>query len=173
MVATLLSLALAATLPARAQDDLQAKAEQAVSNFKSADPTLTNFFAKSAGYVILPTVAEGGFVVGAEHGKGFLYEKGKITGKVSLTEMSVGAQVGGGTFSELVFLETAAAVQTLKDGKCEMDAQAKAVVAASGAAASAKFQQGVAVFALPKTEAMIKAVIGGQKFKFEALSPAK
>ena len=48
-----------------------------------------------------------------------------------------------------------------------MDAQAKAAVAASGASVNAKYQQGVAVFTLPKSEAMVKAAVGGQKFKFE------
>ena len=169
LLATLPALVLAGTLTTHAQDGLKAKAEQAVANFKLADPSLTNLFAKAAGYAILPTVTEAGFIIGAEHGKGFLYEQGKVTGKVSLTEVSVGAQAGGGTFSELVFLETPEAVKKFKDGKCEMDAEAKATIAAEGAAASAKFAQGVVVFALPQTEAMVKAVIGGQKFKFEPI----
>lgn len=46
---------------------------------------------------------------------------------------------------------------------------AKANVAASGAAANAKYEQGVAVFTLPKSGAMVAAAIGGQKFKFEPL----
>jgi lipid-binding SYLF domain-containing protein len=148
---------------------LNAEAEQAVARFKATDPSLTNFFAKASGYVVLPTVTEGGFIIGADHGKGFLYENGKVTGKVSLTGVSVGAQVGGGTFSEIVFLETADAVKRLKEGKCEMAAQAQAVVAASGASANAKYQQGVAAFTLPKSAAMVKAAVGGQKFKFEPI----
>src|SRR5262245_7040947 len=135
LLATLTTLTLAEALTARAQDALKAKAEQAIAAFKAKDPSLTNFFAKAAGYVILPTVTEAGFIIGAEHGKGFLYEKDKVTGTVSLTEVSVGAQAGGGTFSELVFLETPDTVQNLKAGNCELDAQAKAVFAASGASA--------------------------------------
>jgi lipid-binding SYLF domain-containing protein len=163
---------LAPTRVSRAADDdkkLEADAKQAVANFKLADPGLTNFFSKAIGYAILPTVAEGGFIVAAEHGKGLVYEKGKLIGKSSLTEVSVGAQVGGGVFSEIVFFETAAALDNFKQGKCEMSAGAKATVAASGAAVNAKYQQGVAVFTLPKSGAMVAAAIGGQKFKFQPI----
>ena len=43
---------------------------------------------------------------------------------------------------------------------------AKASVAASGVAANAKYDQGIAVFTLPKAGAMVAAAVGGQKFKF-------
>ena len=56
-----------------------------------------------------------------------------------------------------------------KQGKCEMSVTVKANAAASGVSANAKYQQGVAVFTLPKTGAMVAAAIGGQKFKFEPI----
>ena len=164
--AALLTLALAATTTARAED-LKAKAEEAVQNFKLADPSLTNFFAKAAGYVILPSVGEGGFIIGAQRGDGLVYEAGKVTGKVTMTEISVGAQAGGGKFSELIFFETAKALKDFKEAKYQMSAGAKASVAASGVAANAKYDQSVAIFTLPKSGAMVSAAVGGQKFKFE------
>jgi lipid-binding SYLF domain-containing protein len=166
--AALLALALASTITARAED-LKAKAEEAVQNFKLADPTLTNFFNKAVGYAILPSVGEGGFIIGGEHGDGLVYEKGKVTGKVTMTEISIGAQVGGGKFSEVIFFQTAAALKSFKKDKYEMSADAKASLAASGAAANAKYQQGMAVFTLPKSGAMVAAAVGGQKFEFKPL----
>jgi len=168
IVATLVAVALVSAKTARAEDE-PAKAQAAVANFKLADPGLKTFFANSAGYVILPSIGEGGFIVGGEHGHGLLYEKGKPTGKVTLTEVSVGAQVGGGSFSEVIFFETQAALNSFKTTKYEMSAAAKATVAASGAAANAKYDQGIAVFTLPKSGAMVAAAVGGQKFKFEPL----
>lgn len=164
----LLALALASTLTVRAED-LTAKAQEALTNFKLADPTLTNFFAKAAGYAILPGVGTGGFIIGGAHGDGLLYEKAKLVGKVSMSEVSIGAQVGGGSFAEIIFFETPAALQAFKSATWEMSAKAKANVAASGAAANAKYDQGVAVFTLPKSGAMVAAAVGGQKFKFEAI----
>ena len=73
-LAALLTLALAATT-ARAED-LKARAEEAVQNFKLADPGLTTFFTKSAGYAILPSVGEGGFIIAGERGDGLVYAKG-------------------------------------------------------------------------------------------------
>lgn len=47
-----------------------------------------------------------------------------------------------------------------------MAASAKASMVASGVAANARYDQGVAVFTLPQSGAMVKAAVGGQKFKF-------
>jgi|ERR1017187_121340 lipid-binding SYLF domain-containing protein len=168
ILAALLVVALASTLAARAED-LAAKSQEALANFKLADPTLTNFFAKAAGYAILPGVGEGGFIFGGEHGDGLVYQQDKLVGKVTMSEVSIGAQVGGGSFSEIIFFQTKSALQTFKTSKWEMSAKAKANVAASGVAENAKYEQGVAVFTLPKTGAMVAAAVGGQKFKFEAI----
>jgi lipid-binding SYLF domain-containing protein len=166
--AALLSLALASTLTARAED-LKAKSEEAIQNFKTTDPTMTNLFASAAGYAILPGVGEGGFIFGGAHGDGLVYEKGKLVGKVSMSEFSVGAQIGGGSFAEVIFFETPATLKTFEQSNWEMSAKAKASLAASSAAAHAKYEQGVAVFTLPKAGAMVAAAVGGQKFKFEAI----
>jgi lipid-binding SYLF domain-containing protein len=164
----LLVVVLASTLTVHAED-LEAKTREALANFKLADPTLTNFFATAAGYAILPGVGEGGFIIGGEHGDGLVYQKDKLVGKVTMSEVSVGAQVGGGSFAEIIFFETKSALQTFKTAKWEMSGEAKANVAASGVAENAKYEQGVAVFTLPKSGAMVAAAVGGQKFKFKAL----
>lgn len=164
----LLALALAATTTARAED-LKVKADEAIQNFNLADPSMTNFFSKAVGYVILPSVGEGGFIIAGQHGDGLVYQKGKVTGKVTMSEISIGAQVGGGKFSEVIFFETKAAMKAFKQAEFQMGAAVKASVAASGVAANAKYDQGVAVFTLPLSGAMVSAAVGGQKFKFEAL----
>jgi lipid-binding SYLF domain-containing protein len=107
-VAALLALALAVTVPVRA-GDLKAASGQAIQNFKLADPGLTRFFENSAGYVVLPSVGEGGLIIGGQRGDGLVYQKGKVIGKVTMTEISIGAQAGGGQFSEVIFYETNAA----------------------------------------------------------------
>ena len=164
-IAALLALMLTTAFTARAAD-LKAKSAEAMQNFKAADPGLTRFFTHSAGYAILPSVGEGGLIIGGEHGDGLVYEKGKVTGKVTLSEISLGAQAGGGKFSEVIFFETKAALRNFEQTEYEMSAAAKASIAASGVAANAKYDQGVAVFTLPQSGAMVKAAVGGQKFKF-------
>jgi len=153
----------------QAADDLQIESQQAVTNFVKADSSLQKFFADSAGYAVFPNVGKGGFVVGGAHGKGLVYEKGKAIGHASLTQASIGAQVGGQTFAEVIFFETPTALEDFKSGKFEMSAEVSAVAAKEGVAAAAKYKDGIAVFALPKKGLMAQASVGGQKFKFEPI----
>mgnify|MGYP001570072679 CR=1 FL=1 len=50
-----------------------------------------------------------------------------------------------------------------------MSAQVSGGVAAEGVSANAKYEQGVAVFTLPRSGLMGEASIGGQKFKFRPI----
>jgi hypothetical protein len=68
-----------------------------------------------------------------------------------------------------MIFETASAVERFKESEYSMNAAVKAAVAASGAALNAKYEQGVAVFTLPKSGAMVQVAAGGQKFKFEPI----
>ena len=53
----------------------------------------------------------------------------------------------------------------------EMSAELSAVAAAEGSSKAAKYKQGVAVFTLAKKGLMVQASIGGQKFKYEPMTP--
>jgi len=152
---------------AQAAEDLQGDAQQAVADFKKADPGMATFFNEAAGYVVFPGVGKGGFVVGGARGKGVVYETNRITGRATMTQASIGAQAGGQTFAEVIFFENPAALNDFKSGKFEMSADISAVAASEGASKSAKYKKGVAVFTLPKKGLMVQASVGGQKFKFE------
>jgi lipid-binding SYLF domain-containing protein len=156
-------------LTSRAAEDLKVEAQQAIADLIKADSSLKKFFDDSAGYAIFPSVGKGGLIIGGARGKGLVYEKGKIIGEATMTQATIGAQVGGQTFTEVIFFETPAALQDFKESKFEMSAEISAVVAAEGAAKAAKYQQGVAVFTLPKSGLMVQAAVGGQKFKFEPI----
>ncbi|WP_040548098.1 lipid-binding SYLF domain-containing protein [Pedosphaera parvula] len=163
---------MAVTLTARAADeaDLKTEVNNAIARFKEADPGISTLFQTSAGYAVFPSVGKGGLVIGGAHGKGLVFEKGKAVGEVTLTEASIGAQVGGQVFSEVIFFETPAVLEDFKTGKFTMDATINGVVAAEGVEKSAKFQNGVEVFVLPKTGLMGQAAVGGQRFKFRPLT---
>jgi lipid-binding SYLF domain-containing protein len=156
-----------------ADEDLPAECKQAIADFQKADSTLQTFFTNSAGYAVFPGVGKGGFVVGGARGKGLVFEANKAVGKATMTQASIGAQVGGQEFAEVIFFETPAALEDFKAGKFEMSAEVSAVAAAEGASKAAKYKHGVAVFTLPKKGLMVQASIGGQKFKYEpqALQP--
>jgi lipid-binding SYLF domain-containing protein len=162
-------MAVSLTSTVRAEEDIQSEAQQAIDSFQKADSSLKQYFDSGAGYVVFPSVGKGGFVIGGARGKGVLYDKGKAIGRATLTQASIGAQAGGQSFAEVIFFETPHALEDFKSGQFEMSADVSAVAAAEGASKSAKYKNGVIVFALPKKGLMVQASVGGQKFKYEPL----
>lgn len=142
------------------------EAQQVVANFKQTDPGIDRFLTSSPGYVVFPSVGKGGLIVGGAHGTGVLFEKGKAVGKAALNQVTVGAQVGGQSYSEIIFFQTPAAVNDFKKGNFELAAQMSAVAIRAGASADANYMNSVAVFTQAKGGLMAEASVGGQKFSF-------
>lgn len=174
ILALLLTLALAGCASApdtRAEaTTLEADADQAIRAMTRKDPTLEPLLARSAAYVVFPTVGEGGFVAGAAIGTGVLYENDLPVGYVTLNEGSLGAQVGGQAFTELIVFRDREEVIDLRDGDFSLTADAGATIVQSGAAASATFDSGTAVFVDNEAGAMLEASVGGQALEFEPRS---
>ena len=166
-------LGFALTVPTtRAEDEqkqMAADVKQAIEAFQSADSGMKKLFESAQGYVVFPNVGKGGLVFGGAHGNGLVFEKGKLIGKASLTAVTVGAQIGGQAFSEVIFFENTNALAQFKESKLEMSAQLSAVAAAEGASQNAKYVSGVMIFTKVKSGLMAEASVGGQKFKFEAI----
>ena len=152
--------------PAKGEQEMKA-AEETIANFKEKDPGMKRFFDSAYGYAVFPTIGKGGLVLGFAHGEGLVYERGKIVGKVTLAQATVGAQIGGQSYSEIIFFHDKVALDNLKDSKLKFAAQASAIAVTAGASADAAYEGGVAVFTLPKGGLMAEATIGGQEFKFE------
>lgn len=169
LIVTFAVAAAFAVSTARAAAD-RSDCDQALSNFKSADPTLQGVIDSSAGYVVFPNVGKGGFIVGGAHGKGCVFEKGQLIGRATMTQGSVGAQIGGQSFSELIVFQSSTALDNFKSGKFEMSAGVSAVAVKTGASQAAKYTEGVAVFTMAKKGLMAEAAVGGQKFKFEPMT---
>jgi lipid-binding SYLF domain-containing protein len=157
--------------PAFARADATVKeAKSAVTAMKNADPGLKKFFDHSVGYAVFPSVGKGGLVVGGAGGSGIVFQKGKAVGTTTLSQITVGAQVGGQAYSEIIFFETAETLAAFKKGEWTMAAQVSAVMLKSGASADAAYKEGVAVFTLSKGGAMAEASVGGQKFSFKPMN---
>ena len=149
-------------------DEYHEKAQVALNAFKEEDPKIESFIAKAAGYVVIPTVGKGGIGIGGARGKGVLYEGGAVTAIVTLSQLSIGFQWGGQAYSEFIFFEDAATLETFKQGNFELNAQASAVAVTAGVSADAAFKGGMAIFTHAKGGLMYEAAVGGQKFKVEA-----
>jgi len=151
----------------------QKHARQAVGELERADPGLTRLFEGAAGYAVFPTVGKGAVGVGGAHGEGVVYEKGRAVGETTLTQLTVGLQLGGQAYTEVIFFETDKSLADFKKGEFAMAAQVSAVIAAAGASANAKYVEGVSVFTLAKGGLMAEASVGGQKFSYQAFAKPK
>ncbi len=166
------ALTLGSARPTAADDPVK-EARETIDVFKKADPGIARFFNGAAGYAVFPTVGKGAIGIGGAGGSGVLFEKGNPVGKTSLAQVTIGLQLGGQAYSEVVFLETAAALTDFKKGNFALAAQVSAVAAAAGASANAKYANGVAVFTVAKAGLMYEASVGGQKFGYEPFGKKK
>jgi len=154
------------------RDVLVRRAEDTIERFRQEDSGLDHFFSSSVAYAVFPTVAKGAVGIGGAHGQGVLYEAGTMTGYCDLTQGSIGFQLGGQGYSEIIFFRSKRAVGNFKRGTFEFAAQASAVAVHAGASADANYEAGVAVFTMPKSGLMYEASIGGQSFDFVPASAA-
>lgn len=150
-------------------DKLKADVTETINLFKKTDSGIDKFFTQSQGYAILPKVGKGAVGIGAAHGKGLVFEKDKLVGEASMTQVTIGFQLGGQAYAEAIFFETTESFNRFKEGRFAVSAQASAIAAAEGAAAHARYEQGVAIFTFPQGGLMFEASVGGQKFTFKPL----
>jgi lipid-binding SYLF domain-containing protein len=150
-------------------------------------PVVQPFFENAYGYAIFPIVGKAGIVVGAAYGKGKVYRGERLTGTARLYKATIGFQLGGQVFSEIIFFEDKRVYDEFASGNFEFDAAASAVVItaavqtkigtqgvtggasagpATGIQGRTKYSRGMAVFVHIKGGLMFEAAIGGQKFSF-------
>jgi lipid-binding SYLF domain-containing protein len=144
------------------------------------------FFHNSYGYAVFPTIGQGGITVGGAYGRGRVYAHGAYVGDTSMTQLSVGAQLGGQAYSQIIFFQDKRAFDEFTKGNFEFGADVGAVAitaaaggsagttgasaAASGGMKDAKtaghYYKGAAVFTIVKGGAMYQATLNGQKFRY-------
>jgi lipid-binding SYLF domain-containing protein len=169
-----MALAVAGAAHADSDQELLTESAQIKASFRHTDPGLARFFEHAAGYAIFPGVGKAGIGIGGAHGSGILYDHaGHAIGRTTLNQVSVGAQLGGQEYAEIIFFETPAALQKFKTGNFAFSAAVSAVALKSGASMNARYNDGVAVFTATKAGLMLEASVGGQKFGFEPFSVKK
>ncbi|MEM8883853.1 MAG: YSC84-related protein [Planctomycetota bacterium] len=142
--------------------------ESTIAKFEKEQAAVKVYMEDAHAYAVFPTVGKGGMGVGGAFGRGQVFQGGKQIGYAKLTSASIGFQLGGQSFSEIIFFQDKAAFDRFKSGEFGFDANASAVAATAGAAAKADYKDGVAVFVMSDAGLMYEASIGGQKFDYEA-----
>ena len=167
------------------------KYADAIQTFKDAGES-GKFFENSYGYAVFPSIGKGGIGIGGAHGAGRVYAQNALIGDTKMTQVTVGFQLGGQVYSEIIFFQNKEAFDKFTSGKFEFGAQATAVAITAGASAQATtggsgasasgdenhartaggYQNGMAVFTVAKGGLMYEASIGGQKFDYKSRKAA-
>ncbi len=150
-------------------EQLMNESKKVKVDFTKTDPAMSALFASSHGYVIFPKNGKGGLIIGGSGGNGVLYEKGISVGTAKMAQVTIGAQAGGESYSEIIFFENKEAFDRFKENKVEFSSQVSAVALKSGASKDAKYADGVAVFTQDLNGLMAEATVGGQKFTYKPL----
>lgn len=142
--------------------------EKTIAKYKEKDPLIAAWFEKAHGYAVFPSVGKGGMGLGAARGKGLVYREGERVGKTTMTQVSVGFQLGGQKFSEVIFFKDKTALDDFTRGNFEFEAGVSAVAIKAGVSKELAYNKGVAVVTATEAGLMYEASVGGQKFSFEA-----
>jgi lipid-binding SYLF domain-containing protein len=157
-----------------------------VNLFKNAGKS-DAFYKSAYGYAVFPNIGKGGVGIGGAYGKGRVYAGGKYIGDTSMTQVTVGLQLGGQAYSEMIFFEDERALKEFTSGNFEFGAEAGAIAITASANASASttgssagasggkkdattagsYHKGMATFTVAKGGLMYEASVGGQKFKYK------
>jgi lipid-binding SYLF domain-containing protein len=168
-IAALMLAGCATSPPTRqGQNALVQEADSTLGEMRARDPSIDNVLHGSYAYAVFPDVGKAGAGgVGGAYGRGILFEHGRPSGFVKLEAGSVGAQLGGQTYAELLVLRDQNDVDRLKSGHFDLGANVSAVAIKTGAAAATDFRSGEAVFVMPRGGAMIEASVAGQRIDYQ------
>ncbi|MGC8625817.1 MAG: hypothetical protein ACP5I8_00135 [Phycisphaerae bacterium] len=138
----------------------------AIREFKAAGPNMSKWISAAYAYAVFPSIGAGALGIGGAAGRGEVIRGGQRLGYCKMTQINIGAQIGGQSFAELILFQNQYTLSQFESGQTTFDARATAVAAASGAGTVANYQHGVMVFTLPLDGLMAQAAVGGQHFTY-------
>lgn len=144
-----------------------AEAERTRKEFLKTDPGLQGFFENSYGYAILPKIGKGGLIVGGAHGKGIVFENENPVGYTEMNQVTIGGQIGGKSYAEVIFFKTKAEYEVFTTGRFEVAVTLAAVALDKGVSNNLAYSDGVAIVTKDNGGLMAEATVGGQKFTYK------
>jgi hypothetical protein len=181
----LLAAALLATSPMALPQEVQ-DFSPTIEQFRQI-PQVAPYFNTAYGYAVWRTIGRGGIGIGGATGRGQVYVGGQVTGFSRLIDISIGFQLGGQAYRQIIFFQNEAAYNQFTQGNFEFDAAASAVAVTAGAqassgtagsqasagasgtgqaAAAGAYQMGMRIFTIATGGLMYQATIAGQKYSF-------
>lgn len=150
-----------------------------------------DYFETAYGYAVFPAIGKAGAGVGGAYGEGRVFVNTRHVGNATMTQLTLGFQLGGQVFSQIIFFENKEAFREFTSGHFEFSAQATAVAITAGVSAEANtgggvaagvsggrndaltrhggYRKGMAVFTIARGGLMFEVALGGQKFTYTPL----
>jgi len=145
-------------------DDVQA----ALKRLDAEEPGLKRELKKAYGYAVFPSVGKAALLLGGAWGRGEVYQRGKVIGYATIAQTTLGVQIGGDTFTEVLLFDSKEPLERFKQGKTAFTANASAVLIKAGAAGTKDFEKGVKAYVHGEGGMLLEAAIGGQRFHFQS-----
>jgi len=149
-------------------EELNLDVRATVERLTSEDPGLKGVIDKAYAYAVFPSVGKASAVIGGAFGKGEVFQGTKMIGYAGVAQLTLGVQIGGQTFSELVVFENKDALEEFKAGKTRFAANASAALVKAGAATTNDTGNGTRVFVYSEGGMMLEMAIGAQKFFYRS-----
>lgn len=151
-----------------AQDaELVEETNEALNEMFEKVPELSGKISAAYGHAVIPKITKAGIGIGGAGGKGIVYKGGAISGTTKMGQATIGLQLGGQQYSELILFENKTTYDNFISGKFKFSAQVSAVALAAGVSLDAPYKNGVLIYTLAQGGLMYEASVGGQKFSFE------
>jgi lipid-binding SYLF domain-containing protein len=149
--------------------DLENTTAKAIDAFKANDRS-KSFFDSAYAWAVFPKITKGAVGLGIADGRGQVYQGGELVGWAKLTSVTVGAQIGGQDFSEIIFFRNRFAFDKFKAGGLKGQAGTGAVSGKEGGTNLADYSDGVAIFTLNNNGLIVSADIGAQSIHFASVN---
>ena len=169
--------------------EINAYVSEALNKFYKDSPAGKSLAARAKGMLVFPKVYKAGIGIGGAYGTGRVYQQGAYVGDISMTQVSLGFQLGAQGFSQIVFLQDKRAFDEFTGSNFEFGADAGVVVITAGAQAgvstsgssagvsggkhdastAGEYYKGMAIFSVAKGGLMFDVKVSGQKFDYQAI----
>jgi len=154
---------------AKSAQEIEKEVDLAIGKFKQEIEGGEKFLSQIKGYLVLPSVIKGGFVIGGKYGEGALRVKGKTKFYLSMSSASIGLQAGAQEYSMLIaFISESSLKNFYKSNGWEAGVDGSITIAEWGVSkdiSSMSFEKPIVAFIYGEKGMMAGISLTGTKFK--------
>lgn len=170
LVAFLMFIIPACSLKPIERSDLSAQRVDSVREVLAdmrQDDRLAAFFDEAEVIALYPASARAGSGFGGAYGRGLVFDKeGTVIAHSRMWQISVGAQLGGQVYRQILFFKTRESYARFLTLRSEFAGQANLAVATLGIASTPSFDTEIALFTQLRGGLLVEATVGAHGYNF-------